>query len=348
MQLLIQGLPTVQAQRLWSGGPDANGQPPLQRLAQGGANPCRHCLGLIADGEPKLVLSYRPFDTAQPYAEAGPIFLHAQACQGRLELVRRIGQKALLRGQRVVQALQQVVHRGNEGRHFERHRAVVQRGEVVGVARADALLQLVERLDAPRQRQPHQQHGQRQDHELRQHHALDDFGGQHAALFARLGHLHQRHGGIWQGQAHPDVGDADLDTAHFAVAQAHLAGHGHLVGGRLGQLALAGEELPAGAQHLVVDDVGLIGPQDLAGRLGQVELHLVARHAHQLGKGVGVVFERPVKRLVGQALRHQPGQRQADGPQQQQRREHPVEDFAEQGSLLSLEYFQGVRRGGFE
>lgn len=81
MELLIQGLPTGQAQRLWSGGPDANGQPPLQRLAQGGANPCRHCLGLIADGEPKLVLSYRPFDAAQPYAEAGPIFLHAQACQ---------------------------------------------------------------------------------------------------------------------------------------------------------------------------------------------------------------------------------------------------------------------------
>ncbi len=80
MQLLVQGLPTDHAQALWAGGPDAHGQPPLQRTAQGGANPCRHCLGLIADGEPKLVLSYRPFDTAHPYAESGPIFLHARAC----------------------------------------------------------------------------------------------------------------------------------------------------------------------------------------------------------------------------------------------------------------------------
>lgn len=81
MQLLIQGLPTEHAEHLWAGGPDANGQPPLQRVAAGGANPCRHCLGLIADGEPKLVLSYRPFSAAQPYAETGPIFLHAQACK---------------------------------------------------------------------------------------------------------------------------------------------------------------------------------------------------------------------------------------------------------------------------
>jgi len=28
-----------------------------------------------------LVLSYRPFDSVQPYAETGPIFLHAGACQ---------------------------------------------------------------------------------------------------------------------------------------------------------------------------------------------------------------------------------------------------------------------------
>lgn len=81
MELLIRGLPTEHAQHLRAGGPDANGQPPLQRVAEGGANPCRHCLGLIADGEPKLVLSYRPFDAAQPYAETGPIFLHARACE---------------------------------------------------------------------------------------------------------------------------------------------------------------------------------------------------------------------------------------------------------------------------
>jgi len=44
------------------------------------SNPCRHCLQLIAEGNEKLVLSYRPFAQAQPYAESGPIFPHADHC----------------------------------------------------------------------------------------------------------------------------------------------------------------------------------------------------------------------------------------------------------------------------
>jgi Protein of unknown function (DUF1203) len=80
MTLVVQGIPSEVAHQLQSGGSDANGQPPVRRIAQGLANPCRHCLQLIADGDEKLVLSYRPFDQAQPYAEAGPIFLHALGC----------------------------------------------------------------------------------------------------------------------------------------------------------------------------------------------------------------------------------------------------------------------------
>lgn len=32
-------------------------------------------------GEDYLVLAYRPFPALQPYAETGPIFLHARACE---------------------------------------------------------------------------------------------------------------------------------------------------------------------------------------------------------------------------------------------------------------------------
>jgi hypothetical protein len=81
MTLSIEGIPTAEVERLRRGGPDANGQPALRRVAEGGANPCRHCLGLIADGGEKLVLAYRPFAALQPYAETGPIFLHAEACE---------------------------------------------------------------------------------------------------------------------------------------------------------------------------------------------------------------------------------------------------------------------------
>lgn len=67
--------------RAWRGGaPDANGQPPERQVSDGGGNPCRHCLDDIAEGAPMLVLAHRPFPAPQPYAELGPIFLHAEDC----------------------------------------------------------------------------------------------------------------------------------------------------------------------------------------------------------------------------------------------------------------------------
>lgn len=81
MNLRIRGIDTDAVHRLRNGGKDANGQTPLRRVAEGLANPCRHCMGLIAEGEEKLVLAWRPFDAAQPYAETGPIFLHARECE---------------------------------------------------------------------------------------------------------------------------------------------------------------------------------------------------------------------------------------------------------------------------
>lgn len=80
MMLSIRGLPSEEVETIRRGGADANGQPALSRVAEGVANPCRHCLDLIAEGEEKLVLAYRPFAQAQPYAEVGPIFLHKTPC----------------------------------------------------------------------------------------------------------------------------------------------------------------------------------------------------------------------------------------------------------------------------
>jgi hypothetical protein len=80
MNLSVRGIESCEVERLRSGGSDANGQPALVRVAEGVANPCRHCLGLITEGTEKLVLAYRPFDRLQPYAETGPIFLHRASC----------------------------------------------------------------------------------------------------------------------------------------------------------------------------------------------------------------------------------------------------------------------------
>jgi hypothetical protein len=50
-------------------------------MSDGDGVPCRHCLTDVAAGEAYLVVAHRPFRTLQPYAETGPIFLHAAECE---------------------------------------------------------------------------------------------------------------------------------------------------------------------------------------------------------------------------------------------------------------------------
>jgi len=73
-------MPTEKVLALQAGGPDAHGQVPERQISDGDGVPCRHCLTRVAKGEPYLVLAYRPFPDDQPYAETGPIFLHADTC----------------------------------------------------------------------------------------------------------------------------------------------------------------------------------------------------------------------------------------------------------------------------
>jgi hypothetical protein len=79
--LRFLALPTDEVRRLQADGVDANGQTPQRRISDGDGVPCRHCLTDVAAGEPYLVLAYRPFPSLQPYAECGPIFLHAERCE---------------------------------------------------------------------------------------------------------------------------------------------------------------------------------------------------------------------------------------------------------------------------
>ena len=71
---------TKEVRNLQSGGLDANGQVPEKVFSDGEGNPCRHCLENINEGEEMLILAHRPFGDIQPYAEMGPIFLHAKEC----------------------------------------------------------------------------------------------------------------------------------------------------------------------------------------------------------------------------------------------------------------------------
>lgn len=42
--------------------------------------PCRHCLRITRPGEELIVFAYQPFTSGGPYAEVGPIFVHAENC----------------------------------------------------------------------------------------------------------------------------------------------------------------------------------------------------------------------------------------------------------------------------
>lgn len=74
-------LETEQVRALQNGAPDANGQTPERHTSDGDGVPCRHCQRDVGEGEAYLILNYRPFPALQPYAESGPIFLHAEPCE---------------------------------------------------------------------------------------------------------------------------------------------------------------------------------------------------------------------------------------------------------------------------
>jgi hypothetical protein len=43
--------------------------------------PCRHCLRITKPGEHLIVFAYQPFTIGGPYAEVGPVFVHAAPCE---------------------------------------------------------------------------------------------------------------------------------------------------------------------------------------------------------------------------------------------------------------------------
>lgn len=77
--ILFTALPKDHVDAIRFGEPDSNGQVPERMIASADL-PCRACLGLIKGGDSALLISYRPFRHLQPYAETGPIFIHAEDC----------------------------------------------------------------------------------------------------------------------------------------------------------------------------------------------------------------------------------------------------------------------------
>ena len=198
---------------------------------------------------------------------------------------------------------------------------------------------MVERAYAAHQRQPHQQHSQWQDDKLWDHHTFDNFGGQRRAFPQRLCHLQQHGWAVRVVTLQPHIGDPHIVAAHHVVAHFRHAQVGVLPGACLGQWQVTftrnGEAFRA--QHLVVHQVGLIRAHQVSCFSRKCKVNALVVKVHQLRHSAQVVFQRAVIGLGGNALCNPPRERQAERPEQQQWREHPVQNFAKQAALLALE-----------
>jgi len=84
MSIRFHGLPTAQVEAAKATGLDAYGGSIETHPSTGDAYPCRHCLGETSEGKDYLILAWRPFETTNPYAETGPIFLCAAECKAAI------------------------------------------------------------------------------------------------------------------------------------------------------------------------------------------------------------------------------------------------------------------------
>jgi Protein of unknown function (DUF1203) len=62
-------------------GKDEHGNP-FAGYSAAGWEPLRYCLRVARDGERIALISYSPLTQPSPWAEVGPVYVHADACEG--------------------------------------------------------------------------------------------------------------------------------------------------------------------------------------------------------------------------------------------------------------------------
>lgn len=84
--LRIEALPAEELARIRSRCADDFGNPVIVTVEEGqGGSPLRCCLREARNGERIALIAYRPSRIESPYSEVGPVFIHADACEGYAE-----------------------------------------------------------------------------------------------------------------------------------------------------------------------------------------------------------------------------------------------------------------------
>ena len=80
--LVFEAIPQTLLQQIRAAGADEAGNRLTVRTDADGGRPLRCCLRETAPGERILLIAYTPPGTFGAYAERGPVFIHAQPCDG--------------------------------------------------------------------------------------------------------------------------------------------------------------------------------------------------------------------------------------------------------------------------
>jgi hypothetical protein len=84
--LVFQAIPAEYLHHVRSSGRDEAGNTVTARTVTEGGSPLRCCLRDSRPGERLLLIAYTPPGTAGPYAERGPVFVHAEPCTGYADI----------------------------------------------------------------------------------------------------------------------------------------------------------------------------------------------------------------------------------------------------------------------
>ncbi len=88
MTFRIEAIPPATLSQIRSAGLDEAGNPLRVRVDDEGGSPLRCCLRDTSPGELVFLISYTPPGVAGPYAERGPVFVHASSCPGYSDVHR--------------------------------------------------------------------------------------------------------------------------------------------------------------------------------------------------------------------------------------------------------------------
>jgi hypothetical protein len=82
--LVFEPIPPATLDQIRAAGIDEAGNRLTVQTDPAGGNPLRCCLRETAPGERVLLIAYTPPGTSGAYAERGPVFIHAEPCEGYL------------------------------------------------------------------------------------------------------------------------------------------------------------------------------------------------------------------------------------------------------------------------